>query len=70
MDKYEIKKHLKFGDIKLLADKCGVTRKTIDNIINGVYENERISTIINAFALNRKRELENILSDLETPTNK
>lgn len=58
MNRAKIKKHLKRGDITLIAKKVGVSHSMVSQFLSGKKESEKIFEVSIALAEQRKREEE------------
>lgn len=56
--KQDFRKYRLWGDTSRMAKAFGVTNKTIYNIINGEYTNERLEALIDDFIAKRKKDFE------------
>lgn len=64
MDSKKLRNDLKYGDVSRIAEAFNVSRTTIYNVINGVFENEPIFMKIKEVAKARREQREKKLTEL------
>lgn len=57
----ELSSYLRWGDCTKIANLAKVSRKTVENWLNGTVKNSTVSPYVIALAEKRKREIEELL---------
>lgn len=58
----ELSSYLRWGDLTKIAKLAGVTRKTVENWLNGTVNKSTASSYIIALARKRKEEIEQLIA--------
>ncbi len=64
MSRKELVEYLKVGDYKIIQEKSGLHRSTINNWVKGESNNKVVEVLITALANKRKNELEQLTKNI------
>lgn len=59
-----IRKKLKHGDFKLIANKLALSYSTIKKVLHGSFNNDRVLAVAKALGNKREKELNQVLGSI------